>query len=142
VVDVSDPRFRIHIQTTDDVLKELGAGKKSRQLVFNKIDKASAADLAVVKNEFPTAWFLSALDKENVHDLHRRIVSHFESQQKVVQVHVPFAESKAIGEIRKVASVLKEEFIETGAILDLQLKPVDLDRLRSHFTTLDFKDSK
>lgn len=47
IVDISNPRFEQHIESVENILRQLGLGEKPRLLVFNKIDKVS---LDEVKN--------------------------------------------------------------------------------------------
>lgn len=61
LIDASNPRFEQHIQSVENILRELRLHEKPRLLVFNKIDKISgeeAKNLAIRYN----AVTISALD--------------------------------------------------------------------------------
>ena len=45
IVDLSNPQFEEHMQTTLEVLNELGAEEKEILTVFNKIDLLEAEEL-------------------------------------------------------------------------------------------------
>jgi GTP-binding protein HflX len=44
VVDASNPRFEQHIESVENIIRELGLDKKPRLLVFNKIDQISVEE--------------------------------------------------------------------------------------------------
>jgi len=148
VIDAADPQFRIQMNTTEEVLQELGAGlgadlgadHQDRQIVFNKIDKLNADQIALLEKDFPDAWFVSAINPEQISKLRANIIKHFEQSQKRVHALIPFSEAKLVGEIHKVATVIGEDYNESGTILDFQLRSVDLDRLRSHFPHVSFEE--
>ena len=98
------------------------------------------SQLEVLKKEFPEAWFVSAILPVDIQELREKIVKHFEIRQRQVKVHIPFTDSRVIGEIRRVATVIAETYDERGTILDLYLKPADLSRLRSHFPGIVFAE--
>jgi GTP-binding protein HflX len=138
VVDASDPQFRTQMKTTEEVLTELGANQQERQIVLNKIDQVTIAQMHLLQGEFPMAWMVSAVESESLQELRQKIVRHFEQNQKLVQVLIPFSESRLIGEIRKVATVTNESYNEIGTLLNFQIKPADLGRLRSYFPQIEF----
>ncbi len=139
IVDASDPQFRVQMETTEEVLKELGADQQDRQFVFNKSDRLTAEQCNHIRLEYPGAWMMSALDSHQVDELRTKIIRHFEALQKKTEVHIPFSESRAIGEIRRVAKIVIEKHDEKGTRYQLLLKPVDLARLRRHFPNLQFE---
>jgi GTP-binding protein HflX len=140
VIDAADPQFRIQMQATEDVLKELGAEHQDRKTVFNKIDKLNADQIAMFEKEFPDAWYVSAVVPAQITELRNKIIRHFEQGQKRIHAVVPFTEAKLVGEIHRVATVVSEKYDESGTILDFHVRSVDLDRLRSHFPRVLFEE--
>jgi GTP-binding protein HflX len=140
IVDAADPQFRLQMKTTEEVLTELGADRQDRQLVFNKIDKLSGDRFSLLKQEFPNAWFISAIDSAKILELREQIVQHFYHEQKRVCALIPFSESRLIGEVRKVATVLNESYNDLGTVIDFHLKLADLRRLRSQYPLVTFEE--
>ena len=61
VVDISNPRFERHIDSVENVLRQLNVMEKPRLIVFNKIDKVSHEEAQNLAIRFD-AVCLSALD--------------------------------------------------------------------------------
>lgn len=64
VVDASDPYFKKRIKSVEIVIEEMKFMETERVLVFNKIDRLSAEDLAKFEEEYPNGIFVSALNKK------------------------------------------------------------------------------
>jgi len=77
VVDCSNQRFSEQIKNVEEILGELGLGKKERVLLFNKADKLADmktnAPLSFMKTKYSSkrlkAHFISALDKKSLSPL-------------------------------------------------------------------------
>ena len=52
VVDISSNNFEVEINTTDNVLKEIGIKNLNRILIFNKIDKLKNSELEELKSKY------------------------------------------------------------------------------------------
>ena len=103
VVDISHPNFEEHIESVNQILKEINSLDKSTLIVFNKIDVYKPEpwdDAELIEergprhntlNEWDETWFqkangnalfISALNKENLDELRKRVY------QEVRQIHV------------------------------------------------------
>jgi len=61
IIDISDPNFREHMQTIDDVLKEFDIPEKRFITVFNKTDiLESVGHIKFVKRTYPESFCVSA----------------------------------------------------------------------------------
>lgn len=65
LVDISNPHFEAHIESVNNILKELGLDKKPVILVFNKIDKISPQQAETICNRYD-AIGISALNKNTL----------------------------------------------------------------------------
>jgi GTP-binding protein HflX len=74
VVDAADPGWRDSVAAVESVLKEIGADEVKTLTVFNKIDKADAAETDRLKSEYREAVFLSAATGQGIGDLIEEIV--------------------------------------------------------------------
>ena len=103
VVDISHPNFEEHIESVNQILKEINSLDKSTLIVFNKIDAYKPEpwdDAELIEergprhntlNEWSETWFqkangnalfISALNKENLDELRKRVY------QEVRQIQV------------------------------------------------------
>jgi GTP-binding protein HflX len=73
VVDAADDAKADHIQTTLDVLDELGLAEIPRVLVFNKIELLAPIDRKILQKKHPDAILLSAFERESTRPLLSRI---------------------------------------------------------------------
>src|SRR5690606_26204344 len=79
VVDISHRNYRAHMETTEEVLREIGAGEIPRIMVFNKMDKVQEAPLAkVLKGAHRGSIAVSAYSEEDVKRLRRHVFQYFE----------------------------------------------------------------
>ena len=103
VVDISHPNFEEHIESVNQILKEINSLDKLTLIVFNKIDAYKPEpwdDAELIEERGPShntlkewgetwiqkangnALFISALNKENLDELRKRVY------QEVRQIHV------------------------------------------------------
>ncbi len=61
LVDISNPRFEQHIESVENILKELNLGDKPRLMVFNKMDRVSSVEIQNIVSRY-NAIAISALD--------------------------------------------------------------------------------
>ncbi|MBT4728681.1 MAG: GTPase HflX [Bacteroidetes bacterium] len=110
VVDLSHPDFEQHMQTVNETLAELKADHKPTLVVFNKIDKLSAAFLdeleienengilnsklleeTYLATEHEHSIFISAIHKTNVKEFRKTIVELVIETYKNVYPHFPLS---------------------------------------------------
>ncbi len=80
VVDASDEAFEEHMASTRQILDELGHAEAPRMLVFNKVDALDDSARDELRNGWPEAVLVSALERESARPLieamDRWLVSH------------------------------------------------------------------
>ncbi len=74
VVDLSHPAWQTHLQVVDDLLAEMPLLPHARLLVFNKLDQADGEALAIAKEKYPNAAFVSARDRLGLETLRQRLI--------------------------------------------------------------------
>jgi GTP-binding protein HflX len=76
IVDISNPRFEQHIESVENILKELSLSEKQRLLVLNKIDKVTGEEVRNLVFRY-NAVALSALDPSTftplLHEIEMRL---------------------------------------------------------------------
>jgi tRNA U34 5-carboxymethylaminomethyl modifying GTPase MnmE/TrmE len=99
-VDVSDPERQLHIETTDAMLADLGAGEVPRLYVFNKADRAQSIPvepyLRAIARGDPLV-VLSARDPVAVEKLKQLLLARMGGEQR--KVFVPYAASEVMSAI-------------------------------------------
>jgi len=142
VIDASDANFEQQLEVTETVLKEIGAGEVPRVLVFNKIDRLSAAggessgsDAEEVKRaallaRWPDAMVISAKRDADVAALRERFVAFFNAAREEAELAIPFDKQAVRAEIHASCEVLDEAWDEHGAKLRVRAEPATLARIR------------
>lgn len=112
-VDVSDSRFEFYIEEVEKVLESIGAKEINNLLVFNKIDKIPASKLAFIKEKYPAAIFISALNRNNIEELTTRIENELHNYA-TYQLFIPFAEQKSASELEKLGQIVNKKYQDQG----------------------------
>ena len=131
VVDASYENHDFHIEVTNKVLEEIGAGGKGKIMAFNKIDLVedpySVIPVAGVDNICISAKFDRNID-ELIELIKRKI---FKDMVKV-QLLVPYTRGDISSYLCENARVLGMEYKESGTWFDAELKEADYQRLKEY----------
>ncbi len=73
LVDLSHPAWLSHIRSVRDILAMMPITPGPALVVFNKIDQASSETLAIAREEFPLAVFISARERLGLETLRQRL---------------------------------------------------------------------
>lgn len=112
VVDVSNPEFSEHMETTLRVLKELGADEKRMLTVYNKMDcfPENAGFPARRSGEIA----LSAHTGEGLPELLRQCETLLEDRLITLDLLVPFDRYEVISQLHQLGSVREEKARDEG----------------------------
>jgi GTP-binding protein HflX len=138
VIDASDPGFERQIETTEDVLKEIGAQDVPRLRIFNKIDHvgdaaAQAECEATLRASYPDCIVMSARRPGDVAKLHKAILAFFQKDLVEAELFLPWSAQQLRGEIFARCEVLEERADEEGAFFRVRGEQETLDSLREQF---------
>ncbi|MEK9628041.1 MAG: GTPase HflX [Nitrospinota bacterium] len=135
VVDISHPEYRDQIQTTDDLLVQMGMDEIEVILVFNKTDSVEdIEDLERAQEKFPSAICISCKKDEGIDSLRKKIVYQYEKKLAPFQLILEHSQAGLVSQIRKFALVVKEDYKADRLCLSLRLPPggkAKLDHLLS-----------
>ena len=121
VLDASSPYVSDHYKTIKNVLDEIDAGDKRSLIVLNKIDLVEDMKiLDQLKQTFPEAVMISALDKLRLDELLKSIESIMNEDFQTVDVDIPFANGKIISEIQDDMDVLDREYYDEGVRMTIK----------------------
>ncbi|MHB1402511.1 MAG: GTPase HflX [Thiobacillus sp.] len=135
VIDASDPGFERQIETTEEVLKEIGAQDVPRLRIFNKIDHvgdaaAQAEREAALRAGYPDCIVMSARRPDDIAKLHRAIIAFFQQDLVEAELFLPWSAQQLRGEIFAHCEVLEERADEEGAFFRVRSEQGALDSLR------------
>ncbi len=138
VIDAADPGFERQIETTDEVLNEIGAQEVPRIRVFNKIDQvgdaaAQAEREAALRASYPDCIVMSARRIDDIAKLHQAIVTFFQRDQVETELFLPWSAQQLRGEIFARCEVLSEHADEAGAFFRVRGEQGVLNSLREKF---------
>ena len=124
VADRSDPRCRSHLEVTEEILTELGAGGIPRIVVYNK------ADLCDPPVEWPKegpvtrgagrnagegkSVYISARDEASIRLLAELIGEQLFGSRQEAELLIPYDRGAALHELMEQAKVLSSEYTEKG----------------------------
>ena len=137
IVDASSVSAREEFETTEAVLKELGAENKEKLVVLNKMDLLDGDPAAKIRAKVvvPGAQMVSALNPEDVKRLRTVIQDHFRSNMEVWEIVIPYSESRLEARIRAHGSVEVCRHIEKGTFYRVRMegawaKKLELEKYR------------
>jgi GTP-binding protein HflX len=133
VVDASDPTWPAQLEVTRTVLREIGADAVPSRLLLNKVDRLDDAAQDALRAQHPEAILLSAHRPEDVAGLRRSILRFFEASMVEADLVIPYANQARIGEVYEHATVLSQEYDETGSKLRVRGLPGAIARLTQAF---------
>jgi GTP-binding protein HflX len=130
VVDASDLEAEVHMEATDKVLREIGAGEVPRVLALNKIDLViDPAFLEGWRARRPGAVLCSVKTGAGMLELSAAVEDKLTAASGEARLRVPDAEYALVALLHREASILEEGREEEASILRVRLP----DRLVSRF---------
>jgi GTP-binding protein HflX len=124
MVDISDSNAKRQIETTNNVINELGVEDTDSLLVFNKVDNVN--DPEIIEYELqrhPKAIIISSKNGTGLDVLRNSIISSYEKNLVSHQIIIKYNQSNLISQIRKYAVIVKSDYEDTFISLELRLPP-------------------
>ena len=121
VVDLSNPQFEEHMETTLSVLSELGAKEKEILTVFNKVDLLKENDLVNLRisqnYKDGDMVYLSCKSGEGISDLMELIESKLGLRREPITYLIPHDKYSLVVNIRKEGCLAEESAEEDGMLI-------------------------
>jgi len=118
VVDASDSEADRHMETTERVLHEIGAGEVPRILVLNKTDLVPQEHFLVAwRARHPDAVLTSAKSGEGLIELLEAIERGLTAAAPLVDLRVPDAEYSLVALLHREATIVEERHDEDATLL-------------------------
>ena len=131
VVDSSYENHDFHIEVTNKVLEEIGAGDKEKIMVFNKIDLVEDPS-SVLPVAGEDNIYVSAKYGRNIDELVYLIKSKIFKDLVRAKLLVPYSRGDISSYICEKAGVFEMEYKDSGTWFDVELKSADYQRLKEY----------
>ena len=126
VVDISLPNSEFHVEVTDRVLGEIGAGEKEKMLVYNKIDLVPELDRTPFEGK--DTLFLSARTGENIDTLVSAIKAKLFGGRVRTTLLVPYDRGDILSALRDRYRPENVEYRPEGTFVEAELSEEDFNR--------------
>ena len=131
VFDASSDNIHDHIDTVEEVLKEMDMPNKTNIIVLNKIDAITdPQQLSGLKTRFKEASFISSLKNIGLKELSDRIGKTITSEFQKDVFHLSFKQTKLLDTIYTLTRVLKKKSDYNGIRLEVEGNRESLDKIR------------
>ena len=131
VFDASSENIHEHIDTVEEVLKEMDMPNKTNIIVLNKIDAITdPQQLSGLKTRFKEASFISSLKNIGLKELSGRIEKTITSEFQKDVFHLSFKQTKLLDTIYTLTRVLKKKSDYNGIRLEVEGNRESLDKIR------------
>lgn len=121
VLDASHPNVDAFMDTTSEVLSELGAGATPMLHVFNKIDLADSQALALLRREYPNALYLSVKTGEGCDALRDALADMLADDVTVLELRIPHARADLVAALHEQGAVLQCEYRDDAVYVEATL---------------------
>ena len=131
VFDASSDNIHEHIDTVEEVLKEMDMPNKTNIIVLNKIDAITdPQQLSGLKTRFREASFISSLKNIGLKELSDRMEKTITSEFQKDVFHLSFKQTKLLDTIYTLTRVLKKKSDYNGIRLEVEGNRESLDKIR------------
>ena len=131
VVDASYENHDFHIEVTNKVLEEIGAGDKEKIMAFNKIDLVEDPSALIPVPGVDNICISAKFDR-NIDELIGLIKSKIFRDMVRVRLLVPYTRGDISSYLCEKARVFSMEYKDSGTWFDAELKASDYQRLKEY----------
>lgn len=131
VVDVSYEHYDFHIDVTDKVIGELGAGSKDKIMVYNKLDRISCEPVEAAGCD---SISVSAKYGDHMDGLLDMIREKLFSSRIKAQLLIPYTRGDISSWLCEKAAVFSMDYREDGTFFEVELSQKDYNRLKDYDT--------
>lgn len=134
LIDASDPRAELHAETTENVLKELGASKQPIITVLNKIDLVDADDERVEKLrlKYPKSVKISVKTEDGFDEMQESIIKELSAMRIAVKMKLPYKEAALCSEVEKCSNVTFKDYDDEGTIVHAEIPKMLLHKVEKY----------
>ncbi len=122
VIDATNSSYELQKNTTEAVLKELGANDKQTIIVYNKIDRL---DLDIYPKNTEETIYISAKKGTNMDELLKLVQDAIMEKTYAVKLLLPYERGDIFSKVKDKYNVENFEYVENGITLDVNLQEAD-----------------
>ena len=123
VVDGSDPDPVGQIDAVRAVLADIGAAEIPELIVINKVDRAAAETLTMLRTKYPDAVFVSARTGEGMDQLRATIESLLPRPEIEIRALIPYERGDLVNRIHQTGEFLSTEHLAAGTLVSALVNP-------------------
>ncbi|MCB6992330.1 GTPase HflX [bacterium 210820-DFI.6.37] len=131
VVDSSYENYDFHIDVTNRVIEEIGAGGKEKLMVYNKIDRLGQLPVDATGCE---SVFISAKRGDNMELLLEQIKEKLFGSRIKARLLIPYDRGDLSSYLCEKTAVLVMDYRENGTFFEVELSQADYNRLKAYDT--------
>lgn len=131
VIDASDSEYEKHIQTTNQVLEEIGVRDIPMLYAYNKVDLGG---YAFIQAKEPNV-FISAKKEINIESIEHYIRKTLYPHVKRVQLLIPYEDGSTYSYLASHCEIISESFEEKGIYLVVEILPKDQKIINKYIIT-------
>lgn len=135
VVDSSYENYDFHMDVTDSVIRQIGAGNKEKIVVYNKIDVASERPVDVSGSD---ALYISAKTGENIEQLTEKIKEKLFGGRIETYLLIPYDRGDITSYLCENAQIISMTYEPEGTLIEGRFEKGDY-RKYSKYETNDKK---
>jgi GTP-binding protein HflX len=131
IVDVSNPEALKQIESVNQVLSEIGCGKKPILQVLNKVDVVrNIRDLEMLQTLYRDAVSISARTGFGLDGLCEAVTAKYKGTELLLRVTTSHSNGKVQSYLRAHGRVIKEQYSDISVLIDAQLGRNQLPELQ------------
>jgi len=133
VIDVSDPEWTMHVETTEAQIDRLGATAVPRFYVFNKVDRVAAPPSSEHLRHICGVHAFAVVcshDAAAMDRLREAVVGAARAEHRQVKLFVAYAATAVLASAYAECRVITAEAVERGMVLTLEGSPHVVARLQ------------
>lgn len=127
VVDVSNDNYRMQMNVTEMVLKELGVKDKNMIYLFNKIDRLAQDHIFEPREDILK---ISAKTGQGIDALMERIRLELFSAWRSTRLVIPYSKGDISSFLHEQYTVIRSEYQSDGILFEVELDEAGLGKLR------------
>ena len=135
VVDASDPESERHMETTNEVLNEIGAGEIPRVVVLNKADLIDEATSVGLASRHPEALLTSIKTGAGLAEVRAAVEAALVAKDEVGSYRIPDAEYALVALLHREAQVLGESREDDATVVEARVPERVAKRLEKYLAT-------
>jgi len=122
IIDASNPDVLRQIESVDNVLVEIGCGKKPILKVLNKVDLVrKIGDLEMLQTLFPDAVSVSAKSGLGLEHLSADVSAKYRGDEILLRVCSSQADGRMQSFLRAHGTIIKEQYLDSSVLIDARL---------------------